>query len=145
MNFRLKGTKSNVNRKYYKFGKEKYLEYAQKAAAYFLSWMFAYDAFYSEDCDFKRLGYHTAGGTVVSAEHQCIDPYACVIVPDLFELSELDKNPLWENSGKLIWNNILQCIADLTARFYTECLDFQECKMNALLKQGGQNTVPHPI
>ena len=96
---------------YKQTGEEKYLEYAQKAAGYFLSWMFAYDAFYSEDCDFKRLGYHTAGGTVVSAEHQCIDPYACVIVPDLFELSELDKNPLWENSGKLIWNNILQCIA----------------------------------
>ena len=96
---------------YKQTGKEKYLEYAHKTAAYFLSWMFLYDAVYPEDCDFKRLGYHTAGGTVVSAEHQCIDPYASVIVPDLFDLSELDKNPLWRKAGELIWNNSLQCIA----------------------------------
>ena len=96
---------------YKQTGKKKYIAYAHKAAAYFLSWMFLYDAVYLEDCDFKRLGYHTAGGTVVSVEHQCIDPYASIIVPDLFGLNEIDGNPIWKKAGELIWNNAVQCVA----------------------------------
>lgn len=96
---------------YRQTGDEKYIEYARKSAAYFLSWMFCYDAVYDKKCDFSDLGYHTAGGTVVSAEHQCIDPYAAVIVPDLIDLYELTHEDLWKKAGDLIWRNCMQCVA----------------------------------
>lgn len=96
---------------YRKTGKERYLEYAHKAAIYFLSWMFCYDALYEADSDFSRLGYHTSGGTLVSVEHQCIDPYGSVVVPDLYDLSEATGNSLWREVGELIWINSIQCTA----------------------------------
>lgn len=92
-------------------GEIEYLHDAEKAAAYFLSWMFCYDAQYPENSDFSRLGYNTSGGTVVSVEHQCIDPYAAVCIPDLFALSNATKNPLWARAGRMIWANCSQCIA----------------------------------
>lgn len=89
-----------------------YLEYAQKAAAYFLSWMFCYDVAYDDPtCDFVRLGYRTSGGTAVSVEHQCIDPYAVVAVSHLYDLYKADGNKLWLKSAKMIWANSTQCIA----------------------------------
>ena len=92
-------------------GKEIYLEYAKKAATYFLSYMFCYNAIYDENSEFSKLGYKTAGGTAVSVEHQCIDPYASVIVPDLLRLYAIDGNEMWKKAAQLIWNNCTQCIA----------------------------------
>ena len=48
---------------------------------------------------------------MVSVEHQCIDPYAAVCIPDLFALSNATKNPLWARAGRMIWANCSQCIA----------------------------------
>ena len=45
--------------------------------------------------------------TAVSVEHQCLDPYAAVLIPDLFDLSETDGDPFWREAGKLIWCNCL--------------------------------------
>ena len=85
--------------------------YAKKAATYFLSYMFCYNAIYDENSEFSKLGYKTAGGTAVSVEHQCIDPYASVIVPDLLRLYAIDGNEMWKKAAQLIWNNCTQCIA----------------------------------
>lgn len=64
-------------------GDEKYLEYAQKAAYYFFSWAFQYDALYPDTSDFSRYGYSTQGGTAISAEHHAIDPWGALLTPGI--------------------------------------------------------------
>lgn len=96
---------------YRETGNPRYLECAEKAATYFLSWMFCYDAIYQADSDFSALGYHTSGGTVVSTEHACIDPYASIVVPDLYDLAQATGNRLWWEAGRMIWINSIQCVA----------------------------------
>lgn len=92
-------------------GERRYLEMAEQAAFYFLSWMFCYDAAYEETSDFARMGYFTSGGTVVSAEHQCIDPYASVAVPDLLDLYAQTGEAVWKQAAHMIWANTTQCLA----------------------------------
>ena len=96
---------------YRQTGEKKYLECAERVAAYFCSWMFTYDALYTQASEFGRFGYHTSGGTLVSAEHQCIDPYSTVAVPDLFDLADATGNEVWREAGRLIWVNAIQDVA----------------------------------
>ena len=96
---------------YRQTGEKKYLVCAERVAAYFCSWMFTYDALYTQASEFGRFGYHTSGGTLVSAEHQCIDPYATVAVPDLFDLADATGNDVWREAGRLIWVNAIQDVA----------------------------------
>lgn len=93
-------------------GEEEFLIAARKAGAYFLSWMFMYEPLYDDPaCDFRRLGYKASGGTVVSTEHQCQDPYAVVIPAHLIALSKADHNDIWRKAAVMIWRNGLQCVA----------------------------------
>ena len=87
-----------------------HLERAEKAAYYFSSWMFFFDGIYWPETDISRYGYHTIGGTSVSAEHQGIDTWGELIVPDLLELASLTGNPSWKRIAKLMWANALQGI-----------------------------------
>ena len=96
---------------YRQTGEKRYLDCAERVAAYFCSWMFTYDALYPKDSEFGRFGYHTSGGTLVSAEHQCIDPYATVAIPDLFDLADLTGEYVWREAGRLIWVNAIQDVA----------------------------------
>ncbi len=92
-------------------GEKHYLDCAERVASYFCSWMFTYDALYPKTCEFGRFGYHTSGGTLVSAEHQCIDPYATVAIPDLFDLADFTGESMWRECGRLIWVNAIQDVA----------------------------------
>ena len=96
---------------YRQTGERKYLDCAERVAAYFCSWMFTYDALYPPTSEFGRFGYRTSGGTLVSAEHPCIDPYATVAVPDLFDLADATGNETWREAGRLIWVNAMQDVA----------------------------------
>ncbi len=87
-----------------------HLQRAQKAAYYFTSWMFFFDGIYAPETDFSVYEYHTVGGTAVSAEHQGIDTWGELIVPDLYNLAAITGNPFWERVAKLMWANSLQCI-----------------------------------
>lgn len=89
---------------------EKYLVRAEKAAAYFASWMFFYDPVYGPETDFSRYNWHATGGTAVSAEHHTIDAWGGIMAPDLYVLSELTGNPLWYRFGCLMWANAVQGI-----------------------------------
>ena len=92
-------------------GDRRYLDCAERVASYFCSWMFTYDALYPRESEFGRFGYRTSGGTLVSAEHPCIDPYATVAIPDLFDLADLTGESIWREAGRLIWSNAIQDIA----------------------------------
>ncbi len=96
---------------YRQTGEKKYLDCAERVAAYFCSWMFTYDALYPKDSEFGRFGYRTSGGTLVSAEHPCIDPYATVAIPDLFDLADRTGERVWRDAGRLIWANAIQDVA----------------------------------
>ena len=89
-------------------GDGKHLERAEKAAWYFLSWMFFFDTVVGPETDFAKYGYHTTGGTAVSLEHQCIDPWGAIIVPDLVELADATGNNDFQAFARLLWANCLQ-------------------------------------
>ncbi len=96
----------------------KYLERAEKAAAYFCSWMFYFDPIYEAHTDFAKYNYHATGGTSVSAEHHVIDPWGGIMAPDLYELSKLSGNPIWDRLGRIMWANALQGITTKLGDFY---------------------------
>ncbi|MBR1609598.1 MAG: hypothetical protein IJ678_08300 [Kiritimatiellae bacterium] len=89
-------------------GDRTHLERAEKAAWYFLSWMFFFDTVVGPETDFAKYGYHTTGGTAVSLEHQCIDPWGAIAVPDLVELADLTGNGDFRAFARLLWANSLQ-------------------------------------
>ena len=91
-------------------GDRTHLERAEKAAWYFLSWMFFFDTVTGPETDFAKYGYHTTGGTAVSLEHQCIDPWGAIIVPDLMELADATDNGDFREFARLMWANSLQGI-----------------------------------
>ncbi|MGI6634659.1 MAG: hypothetical protein ACOX7B_05760 [Christensenellales bacterium] len=98
--------------------KKRYLDMAMQSASYFLSWMFCYDAVYDVDSDFAKMGYFTSGGTAVSTEHQCIDPYASVAIPDLMELFAVTGETVWKEAAHMIWANVTQCLAGKQGMYF---------------------------
>ena len=99
-------------------GDRKHLERAEKAAAYFSSWMFFFDPLYGPETDFVQYGWHVTGGTAVSAEHQCIDAWGGIMAADLYELSRLTGNPMWDRIGRLMWAHAVQGITTRLGEFY---------------------------
>lgn len=98
-------------------GDQQQLERAEKAAWYFFSWMFFFDTVLDPECDFARYGYHTTGGTSVSIEHQVIDPWGAMLVPELFELASATGNSAFSEIAKLTWANSLQGITTKLGEF----------------------------
>ena len=92
-------------------GEPLYLERAQKAAYYFTSWMFFYDVITAPDSDFNLYGYHTTGGTAISAEHNAIDAWGSIIVPDLYRLYKLTGNDTWLKVSRAMWCNAILGVA----------------------------------
>ena len=99
-------------------GEPKYLERAEKAAAYFSSWMFFFDPVYGPETDFAKYNWHVTGGTGISAEHQAIDAWGGIMPADLIELSRLTGNPMWERIARLMWANAVQGITRRLGEFY---------------------------
>ena len=99
-------------------GDRKHLERAEKAAWYFISWMFFFDTIAAPESDFAKYGYHTTGGTAVSLEHQCIDPWGAIIVPDLVELADATGNGNFRELASLMWANSLQGITRRLGDFF---------------------------
>lgn len=92
-------------------GEKIWLERAEKAAYYFFSWMFFYDCLYDSDADFTKYGYHTTGGTLISAEHSAIDPWGALMVEGMFRLWHLTGNDNYKTWAKMTWWNALLGIA----------------------------------
>ena len=93
-------------------GDQIYLERAQKAAYYFFSWAYHYDAIYDSDSDFEKYGYYTSGGTAVSTQHPAIDPWGEIAVPDFFRIARYTHDDKWIKRARMMWNNAILCITE---------------------------------
>lgn len=89
-----------------------YLEYAQKAAYYFVSWMYHYDPVYGPETEFAQYGVTVKGMTSVSAQHHHLDCYGSLIVPYLRKLAEYTGDETWNVRADLLWKATLQYIGD---------------------------------
>lgn len=92
-------------------GDARYLEDARRAAYYFCSWMFYYDAAYAPDSDFARYGWHTTGGTSVSAQHHHIDGWGAAMSGWLLKLARYTGDERWRVRARLMFANAAQCVA----------------------------------
>lgn len=92
-------------------GEEIWLERAQKAAYYFFSWMMFCDCIYDSNSDFVKFGYHTTGGTLISAEHSALDPWGALLVDAMFRLWHITGNDNFKIWARMTWWNALLCIA----------------------------------
>lgn len=92
---------------YEETGDKLWLERAQKAAYYFFSWMFWYDAKYPVDAEFTKYGYYTTGGTLISAEHSALDPWGALLVADMIKLYHHTGNEHFIRWAKMTWCNAL--------------------------------------
>lgn len=93
-------------------GEREWLDIARHAAVYLATWMFTFDAIYPETSDFAKMGFHTKGGTVVSAQHAHIDPWGGVISADMARYAALSGDETYAKFAKLMWDNVTYCIAD---------------------------------
>ena len=91
-------------------GKAEYLVTAEKAAYYFQSWMYYYDALYPDDSEFTKLGYYTHGGTSVSTQHPAIDPWGVIVIPEYMRLAKATGDMRWTARARALWCNALLCI-----------------------------------
>lgn len=95
-----------------------YLQYAQKAAYYFTSWMYHYQPHYREDSEVVRYGVCLRGLTSVSAQHHHLDVYASLVVPYLRELADLSGDEAWRERAELMWQAAIQYIGDGTREIH---------------------------
>ncbi len=91
---------------------KKYLEYAQKAGWYFLSWLYIQNPIYDSKSDFSLFNWKPAGATIVGTEHSALDEYAGILIPDFFLLARVENNPMWKEVAALVWRNGTQGFAD---------------------------------
>lgn len=89
-----------------------YLEYAQKAAYYFVSWMYHYQPLYGSETEFAQYGVGIRGMTSVSAQHHHLDCYGSLVVPYLRKLAEFTGDERWKMRAELLWQATLQYIGD---------------------------------
>ena len=88
-------------------GEAIWLERAQKAAYYFFSWAFQYDALYPDSSDFAKFGYYTSGGTAISAEHHAIDPWGALLCAEFVRLAKFTGDNRWILRSRMMWVNSL--------------------------------------
>ncbi len=88
-----------------------YIEYAKKAAYYFLSWMMHYNPIYSKECDFSKYNFSVCGATSVSTQHHHLDMWGAMIAPELLLLAKITGDLKWKKRATMLWNNSIQCIS----------------------------------
>ncbi|MBQ7517688.1 MAG: hypothetical protein IJU13_04595 [Bacteroidales bacterium] len=97
---------------YKETGDAKYLDYARKAGWYFLSWLYLQNPVYGPGTDLYDFDWKPCGATIVGAEHSALDEYACVLIPEFFDLSRIDNEPIWKEVAALVWRYSTQGFAD---------------------------------
>ena len=103
---------------YEETGNEKYLDRAKKAAYFFFSWGFHYDAIYPAESEFTKYNYHTTGGTAISVEHHAIDSWGSAAVSPFLALAKHTGDARWAKRAKAMWANAIQGIASEDNRIF---------------------------
>ena len=96
---------------YEQTGDKRYLEYARKAAWYFVSWLYIHNPIYDEDDDLTLYNWRPAGANIVGVEHSAVDEYGGLLIGEFLWLSKVDNEPLWREVAELIWRNGTQGFA----------------------------------
>ena len=99
-------------------GDDLYLDYARKAAWYFVSWLYIQNPIYDEDDDLTVFNIKPAGANIVGVEHPAVDEYGAILLSEFLWLSKIDNEPLWRDVAELIWRNGTQAIADENHRIW---------------------------
>lgn len=95
-----------------------YLDYARKAAWYFVSWLYIQNPVYDADDDLTVLGIKPAGANIVGVEHPAVDEYGAILLGEFLWLARVDNEPMWRDVAELIWRNGTQAIADENHRVW---------------------------
>lgn len=99
-------------------GDARYLDYARKAAWYFVSWLYIQNPVYDADDDLTVLGIKPAGANIVGVEHPAVDEYGAILLGEFLWLARVDNEPMWRDVAELIWRNGTQAIADENHRVW---------------------------
>ncbi len=92
-------------------GDKKYIDYALRAAYYFCSWLFHYDALYPPQAEFTQYGYYTSGSTAVSTQHPALDQWGELMCPEFLRLYRITGDEKWRTRARMMWYNATQLIA----------------------------------
>lgn len=103
---------------YEETGEGKYLDRAKKAAYYFFSWAFHYNALYPAESEFTQYGYSTKGGTAISTEHHAIDSWGSAAVTGFLKLAHYTGDEKWAIRAHTMWANAIQGIASAGNRTF---------------------------
>jgi hypothetical protein len=90
----------------------RFLEYAELAGYYMLTFMYHYDALYDNDSDFSLLGYRTYGGTSVSTQHHHLDPWGSLLCYEWYRLYKITENIMWKERFSAAWMNAMLGVSD---------------------------------
>ena len=93
-------------------GDRRYLDEAVLCSYYLSTWLWHYNAVYPEGDQMRQYDFHTLGMTSVSVQHHHLDHYACLWVPEWYELSRLSGDPQWAQKADAIWRASCQMISD---------------------------------
>ena len=88
-----------------------YLEYARKAAWYFVSWLYIHNPIYGPNDDFTLYNWLPAGANIIGVEHSAVDEYGIILLNELLWLAKVDNEPLWREVVELMWRNGTQGFA----------------------------------
>ena len=91
---------------------KKYLEAAERAGYYIMTWMFFWNVPFCEKTTLGRNEYKTFGGTIVSVENQHLDIYGIGMAPDFIRLYKFTGKDLWKEVAEAMVWNAMQIIAN---------------------------------
>ena len=93
---------------------QRYLDDAVALGYYISTWLWHYDGIYPEDDSFTKYGFHTFGGTSISTQHQALDTFGLLPVPEMRKLAELTGDKQWAEKSEAMWRFCCQLISDGT-------------------------------
>lgn len=103
---------------YRETGKRYYLDCAENAAHYLMTWCFYHNIEFDKNSDCGKLNLYTIGGTAVSVSHHHLDCWGAYYVPDMIELCRLTGNTAYEKHAEILWRFITQYISDGTLKLH---------------------------
>ena len=95
---------------------KRYLDDAIALGYYISTWLWHYDGIYPKGDTFTEYGFHTFGGTAISTQHQALDTFGLLPVPEMIKLSEYTGDSQWKEKGEAMWNFCCQLISDGTLK-----------------------------